>query len=75
MIMGTAKSAAMILLPSWQQWSNRSYYERPWEVTADVFGGVTARSHSQENINRGFWYLGVSTFFGAAGYFFLLGEY
>ena len=42
---------------------------------ADVFGGVTGRTHSQADINRGYWYLGVSSLLGPLGYFFLLGEY
>ena len=75
MMMGIVNSAAMILLPSWQEWSERQYYERPWEVTADVFGGVTERPHSQEDINRGYWYLGVSSLLGLWGYLFLFGEY
>ena len=62
-------------LPSIFEWSKRSYYERPWEITADVFGGVTGRTHSQSDVNRGYWYLGVSSLFGLLGYFFLIGEY
>lgn len=65
----------MIGLPSWQEWSNRPYYKRPWEITADVLGGVTERTHSQADINRGFWYLAVSALFGPLGYLFLIGEY
>ena len=75
MMMGIANYGLMIGLPSWREWSNRPYYERPWEITADVFGGVTGRTHSQADINRGYWYLGVSALLGPLGYFFLLGEY
>ena len=75
MRMGIANYGLMIGLPSWQEWSTRSYYDRPWEITADVFGGVTGRTHSQADINRGYWYLGVSSLFGPLGYFFLIGEY
>ncbi len=75
MIMGPVKYGLMIGLPSWREWSNRPYYERPWEITADVFGGVTTRIHTQSDINRGYWYLLVSTLFGPFGYFFLFGEY
>ncbi len=75
MIMGPVKFGAMIGLPSWQQWSSRDYYDRPWEVTADVFGGVTNRTHSTQDIIRGYFYLATSTFFGPFGYFFLFGEY
>ena len=75
MMMGIANYGLMIGLPSWREWSNRPYYERPWEITADVFGCVTGRTHSQADINRGYWYLGVSSLLGPLGYFFLLGEY
>ena len=75
MIMGPVKFGLMIGLPSWQNWSKRSYYNRPWEVTADIFGGVTDRTHTQQDINRGYWYLAVSSLFGLVGYFFLIGEY
>lgn len=74
MMMGIANYGLMIGLPSWQEWSNRLYYERPWEITADVFGGVTGRTPSQVDINRGYWYLGVSSLLGPFGYLFLLGE-
>lgn len=75
MMMGIANYGLMIGLPSWREWSKRKYYERPWEITADVFGGVTSRPHSQADINRGYWYLGVSSLLGPLGYFFLFGEY
>jgi len=75
MTMGIANYGLMIGLPSWLEWSNRSYYDRPWEITADVFGGVTGRTHTQADINRGYWYLGVSSLFGPLGYLFLFGEY
>ena len=75
MMMGIANYGLMIGLPSWLEWSNRPYYERPWEITADVFGGVTGRTHSQADIDRGYWYLGVSSLLGPLGYFFLFGEY
>ncbi len=75
MMMGIANYGLMIGLPSWQEWSNRPYYKRPWEITADVLGGVTGRTHSQTDINRGYCYLGVSSLLGPSGYFFLLGEY
>lgn len=75
MMMGIANYGLMIVLPSWLEWSNRPYYERPWEITADVFGGVTGRTHIQADINWGYWYLGVSLLFGPLGYFFLFGEY
>ncbi len=74
-LMGPVQFGLMIGLPSWLEWSERSYYDRPWEVTADIFGGVTMRNHSQEDISRGYWYLGVSSLMGPVGYLFLFGEY
>lgn len=38
LILGPANSFFCIFLPSWLQWSTRSYYDRPWEITADIFG-------------------------------------
>ncbi len=75
MTMGIANYGLMIGMPSWYNWSSRSYYDRPWEITADIFGGVSGRTHSQADINRGYWYLGVSSLFGPFGYLFLFGEY
>ena len=64
----------MIGLPSVFEWSKRYYYDRPWEITADILGGAS-RPHSEEGINRGWWCLVVSFLFGPLGYFFLFGEY
>ena len=75
MRMGIANYGLMIVLPSWFEWSNRPYFERPWEITADILGGVSRETHSQADINRGYWYLGVSSLLGLLGYFFLFGEY
>ena len=75
MMMGIVTYGLMIGLPSAFEWSTRPYYERPWEITADILGEVTGRTHKQEDINRGFWYLAISSLFGPWAYFFLLGEY
>ena len=75
MMMGIANYAFMIFLPSWQEWSSRLYYERPWEITADILGGVTGRAHSQSDVKRGYWYLVMASLFGPLAYFFLLGEF
>ena len=75
MTIGITYYGLMIGMPSWYNWSSKSYYDRPWEITAYVFGGVTGRVHSQADINRGYWYLGVSSLLGPLGYLFLLGEY
>ena len=75
MMMGIANYGFMIGLPSWREWSTRPYYDRPWDITADVFGGVTGRTHSQADINRGYWYLAISSLFGPLGYLCIIGEY
>lgn len=77
LLLGTINYGLMIGLPSALEWSERSYYNRPWEVTADVFGGASGGKHDhiQEDINRGYWYLAVCAFGGAVGYGFLIGEY
>jgi len=75
MSMGIANFGLMIGLPSALEWSVRDYYDRPWEVTADILGGVAGRTHTQEIINRGFGYLGISSLLGPVGYVFLFGEY
>ena len=73
--MDAVSYALMIGLPSWQEWSKKDYYVRPWEITADVLGGVTRDEHTQEAVKRGFWYLFVSSLLGPLGYLFLIGEY
>ena len=75
MMMGIANFGLMIGLPSAFEWSTRKYYDRPWEITADIFGDVTERPHSQTDIHRGYWYLGVTSLFEPFGYLFLFGEY
>ena len=59
------------------------YYERPWEVTADFFGGVSSlsRDHGRRGFipqmreNRGWSYLITSILFGPLTYFWIIGEY
>ncbi|MBE6533948.1 MAG: RHS repeat-associated core domain-containing protein, partial [Ruminococcaceae bacterium] len=57
---GVVNYALYIGLPSWQQWGTGEYYSKPWEITADIYGGVQSRQHSQSDIYRGFAYLEVS---------------
>ena len=63
LLVGPINYLLYIGLPSWRQWSNRSYYDRPWEVTAESFGGVATRSHTAEDLNRGNTYL-ITMLFG-----------
>ncbi len=75
MILGPIKYGLMIFLPSAAEWSNRPYYERPWEVTADLFGGVEERTHTDENTRRGIGYLITSDILGPLGYLYLVEEF
>ena len=62
--LGVVNYALCIGLPSWQQWGTGEYYSKPWEITADIYGGVQSRNHSQRNIDRGFAYLEGSKIIG-----------
>ena len=62
--LGVVNYALCIGLPSWQQWGTGEYYSKPWEITADIYGGVQSRNHSQSNIDRGFAYLEGSKIIG-----------
>ena len=62
--LGLLNYALCIGLPSWQQWGTGEYYSKPWEVTADIYGGVQSRNHSQSDIDRGFAYLEGSKIIG-----------
>ena len=55
--LGVVNYALCIGLPSWQQWGTGEYYSKPWEITADLYGGVQSRSHSQSDIDKGIAYL------------------
>ncbi len=55
--LGVIKYALYIGLPSWQNWGTGDYYSKPWEITADIYGGVQSRNHSSKDIVRGFSYL------------------
>ena len=82
MILGPGKYGLFIGIPSWQNWGNTPYYSRPWEVTADIFGGVSPQSTSDgrytrtsNNTDKGFAYLATAYFFGPFSYLFLFGEF
>ena len=62
--LGIVNYALCIGLPSWQQWGTGEYYSKPWEITADIYGSVQSRNHSQSNIDRGFAYLEGSKIIG-----------
>ena len=62
--LGVIKFALCIGIPSAAEWGEGEYYDKPWEVTADIYGGVQSRQHTQENIARGFAYLHGSKIVG-----------
>ena len=55
--LGVFKYAIDIFLPSALEYGGGDYYSRPWEITADIYGGVQSRKHSIEDIEYGFSYL------------------
>ena len=73
--MGMIKYLLLVGAPSNYEWSNRPYYDRPWERMADVFGGVSRAEHTAKGETKAWWHFIVSTFFGLFGYFFIIGEY
>ena len=48
--LGVIKYAIDIFLPSALEYGGGDYYSRPWEITADIYGGVQSRKHSIEDI-------------------------
>ena len=62
--LGVIKYLLCIFIPSWQKWGSDPYYEKPWEITADIYGGVIYRNHPQGKIDTGFDYLDKSMQFG-----------
>ena len=75
MMMGIEDYGLMIGLPSAFEWSQNDYYVRPWEISADMFGGVSRSEHTQSAINKGYWYLATSSLLGPLGYLFIFDEY
>ena len=69
--LGIINYAFCIALPSWQQWGTGEYYSKPFEITADIYGDVQSRDHSQGNINKGFAYLWGSRIIGPLIWLFI----
>ena len=55
--LGPIKYALAIGLPSALEMGGGDYYSRPWEITADIYGGVQSRYHTMKDIEAGFLYL------------------
>ena len=75
-IMGPLKYGLMIGIPSYNEWGKKRwshYYNSPWEITADLFGGTNnAGQRTQSEIKRGIWYFVIGALFGITGYLTLL---
>ena len=44
-------------IPSFLNLGTGDYYNKPWEVTADIYGGVSRAEHTEEGIDAGWTYL------------------
>ena len=60
--LGAMKYAINIGIPSALEIGGGDYYSRPWEITADIYGGVQSRHHADEDIKDGFDYLERSNY-------------
>ena len=67
--LGLAKYTMCIGVPSMFEWGNDSvYYRRPWEITADIYGGVQSRDYPGYE-TAGFEYLENSKKWGLLVWF------
>ena len=55
-------------IPSRFKLGSKSYYDKPWEVLADVYGGVTSRPHDAQTVAEGESYLELSRKSGIAAW-------
>ena len=62
--LGIRKYLTCIFIPSWQEWGSDAYYNKPWEVTADIYGGVVSRNPTPAIIAAGYSYLANSVLGG-----------
>lgn len=65
------KYAIDIGIPSALEIGGGDYYSRPWEITADVYGGVQSRNHAKKDIKRGFSYMKHSKKYGPFVWMFI----
>ncbi len=62
--LGVWKYFWCIGIPSFFNWGSGEYYDKPWEVTADVYGGVESRIPDEDTVAAGFDYLERSERYG-----------
>ena len=55
--LGVLKYTIYIAIPSALKLGNKLYYDKPWEISADLNGGVVSRVHSAEDIQDGWSYM------------------
>ena len=51
-LLGPVTYLILIGIPSFFELSDKEYYYRPWEITADVFGGVTSFERMEEGFSK-----------------------
>ena len=69
--LGIINYALCIGLPSWKEWGSGEYYNKPWEITDDIYGGVKSRKHLQSDIDKGYKYIGLSKMIGPLIWMFI----
>lgn len=73
--LGVIKYALCIGLPSWQKWGSDEYYDKPWEITADIYGEVESRPDPrpdvESKIDAGYRYLELSKHIGPLVWLFI----
>jgi len=55
--MGLIKYTVFIGIPSLLNLGEGYYYDKPWEITADILGGVRSRIHKENSIVKGNEYM------------------
>ena len=69
--LGIINYALCIGLPSWQEWGSGDYYSKPWEITADIYGGVQSRKHTKDKAEAGATFLAASKLVGLLAWFLI----
>ena len=76
MMMGIANYGLAVGVPSaamlgpWASQGGDHYYRAPWEITADLLGGVSRKVHKKSDVNNGWLYLTSAILYFPACYFF-----
>lgn len=72
LILGQANYLITVGIPSWKKWGSGDYYDKPWEIMAEMTGGVNNSSDERtlEEMYRGENYLKAASLFGVFGLLF-----